>query len=596
MNEKILKQNPREIPEHSARHLQNQLDYFGCKTDDLLLRASNALEMAKILFNHSMEGVILTDHSTRIQRINQTFTEVTGYKQDDVIGKTPAVLQSGQHGKDFYKDMWESLKKKGKWQRQIFNCKKNGELYPEWLTIYAIKNENGTLINYLGMFTDLTNKALTKDTIHHLAYYDPLTNLPNRLLFSERLKQNILIAKRKKSSFALFFIDLDGFKKINDSLGHDAGDILLQEVALRLRRPLRESDTVSRLGGDEFTIILDGYDQSSGLITVLDKILKKLSTKYLLGDREVYVSASIGISIYPYDGQDMVELIKNADTSMYVAKEKGKNRYEFYDSKMNLKMIERLNLESDLHTAYDENQFMVYYQPKINLQNNMVEGAEALIRWKHPSLGFIPPSQFIPLAEEIGMITPLGEWIFRQVCHDVSTWQKRCTCNIKISVNLSSQQFRDPNLVSMIKAIVHEEGVYPRSLEFEITESMLMHDVQSNINVMNQLKEMGFSLSIDDFGTGYSSLKYLKQFPIDVLKIDKSFIDDIPDDPNDMMLTKSIIDLAHNLAMEVIAEGVEKDEQIEFLLQNGCKKAQGFYFSKAIEADAFYDYAFTFRS
>lgn len=306
---------------------------------------------------------------------------------------------------------------------------------------------------------------------------------------------------------------------------------------------------------------------------------------------DTHITASIGISIYPDDGHDMGELIKNADTSMYAAKEKGKNRYEFYDLEMNRKILERLSLESYIHSAYNKEEFIVYYQPKINLHNHSIEGAEALIRWNHPSLGFIPPSKFIPLAEEIGMITSIGEWILRQVCRDLKRWEEHNLKNIKVSVNLSTLQFRDKNLVKTLTTIILEEGASVDSLEMEITEGMLMRDVQGSIKMMKELKDMGLSLSIDDFGTGYSSLKYLKEFPIDTLKIDKSFIDEIPHNLNDGMIVKSIIDLAHNLGMDVIAEGVEKWEQIEFLMQNGCQKVQGFYFSQAIDTDAFYTIA-----
>ncbi|MDO9206796.1 MAG: EAL domain-containing protein [Sulfuricurvum sp.] len=552
-------------------------------------------KMAEKLFDNSIEGIILTDRELHIQQVNRTFTEVTGYEFAEVVGKTPAILQSGHHEQEFYKDMWATLRRNGMWQGQIYNRRKNGDVYPEWLSIYSIKNKNGDVINYIGLFSDLTEKKMTQDHIHQLAHYDALTSLPNRLLFMERLKQSIVMARRKETPLALFFLDLDGFKKINDSLGHDAGDLLLQEVALRLKKYMRESDTVSRLGGDEFTIIIDGYSQISDIIIVVNKILKELSAAFKIGERSVYITASIGISIYPDDGHDIQELIKNADTAMYAAKEKGKNRYEFYDYEMNRKTLERLTLESCLHRAYDEQQFMVYYQPKINLIDHSVEGAEALIRWNHPSFGFVSPSQFIPLAEETGMIAQIGEWVLRQVCRDLKEWKERGIGDIKVSVNLSAIQFRDPNLVKILDTVISQEGVSVDSLEMEITESMLMHDVQGSIEMMKQLKKMGLSLSIDDFGTGYSSLKYLKEFPVDILKIDKSFIDEIPNNANDRMIAKAVIDLAHNLGMEVIAEGVEKLEQVEFLMQNGCPSVQGFYFSKAVDSNIFYDFVMSSR-
>ncbi|MDP3465182.1 MAG: EAL domain-containing protein [Sulfuricurvum sp.] len=552
-------------------------------------------KMAEKLFDNSIEGIILTDRELHIQQVNRTFTEVTGYEFAEVVGKTPAILQSGHHEQEFYKDMWATLRRNGMWQGQIYNRRKNGDVYPEWLSIYSIKNKNGDVINYIGLFSDLTEKKMTQDHIHQLAHYDALTSLPNRLLFMERLKQSIVMARRKETPLALFFLDLDGFKKINDSLGHDAGDLLLQEVALRLKKYMRESDTVSRLGGDEFTIIIDGYSQISDIIIVVNKILKELSAAFKIGERSVYITASIGISIYPDDGHDIQELIKNADTAMYAAKEKGKNRYEFYDYEMNRKTLERLTLESCLHRAYDEQQFMVYYQPKINLIDHSIEGAEALIRWNHPSFGFVSPSQFIPLAEETGMIAQIGEWVLRQVCRDLKEWKERGIGDIKVSVNLSAIQFRDPNLVKILDTVISQEGVSVDSLEMEITESMLMHDVQGSIEMMKQLKKMGLSLSIDDFGTGYSSLKYLKEFPVDILKIDKSFIDEIPNNANDRMIAKAVIDLAHNLGMEVIAEGVEKLEQVEFLMQNGCPSVQGFYFSKAVDSNIFYDFVMSSR-
>lgn len=561
---------------------------FSDKREHLV--AERQSKMAEKLFDNSIEGIILTDNELRIQQINKTFSEVTGYEFAEVVGKTPAILQSGHHDDDFYKNMWATLKRTGMWQGQIFNRRKNGEVYSEWLSIYSIKNKNGDVINFIGLFSDLTEKQMTQDHIHHLAHYDALTSLPNRLLFMERLRQNIVMTRRKGTPLALFFLDLDGFKKINDSLGHDAGDLLLQEVALRLKKYMRESDTVSRLGGDEFTIIIDGYSEVNDIIIVVNKILKELSAPFKIGERFVYITASIGISIYPEDGHDIQELIKNADTAMYAAKEKGKNRYEFYDYEMNRKTLERLTLESCLHRAYDEQQFMVYYQPKINLLDHSVEGAEALIRWNHPTFGFVSPSQFIPLAEETGMIGLIGEWVLRQVCRDLKRWEEQGLKGIKVSVNLSAVQFRDPNLVKILDTVISQEGIGVDSLEMEITESMLMHDVQSSITMMKQLKEMGLSLSIDDFGTGYSSLKYLKEFPVDILKIDKSFIDEIPNNANDRMIAKAVIDLAHNLGMEVIAEGVEKREQVEFLLQNGCPSVQGFYFSMAIAANAFYDF------
>lgn len=543
-------------------------------------------KVAEKLFDNSIEGIILTDKDLNILQINKTFTEVTGYEIEDIMGKKPSLLQSGKHDRDFYKDMWATLKRSGMWQGQIFNQRKNGEVYPEWLSIYSIKNKSGEVINYIGLFSDLTEKRMTEDHIHNLSHYDALTGLPNRLMFMERLKQSIIIARRSKINFALFFIDLDGFKKVNDSLGHEAGDILLQEISIRLNALMRESDTVCRLGGDEFTIIIPGYNTMNDIVTVAKKILSTLFAPIKISERSLYVSASIGISLYPNDGEDIQELIKNADTAMYAAKEKGKNRYEFYDNEMNRRTLERLTLESCIHRAYDEHQFAVYYQPKVDLTTGSICGAEALIRWYHSKeIGFVPPSQFIPLAEETGMIIPIGEWVLRQVCKDMHEWEEKGIALFPISVNLSTVQFHDLNLIKMIDSVLQQSRIEPYYIDLEITESMLMDDIQNTLRMMNQIKGLGVSLSIDDFGTGYSSLQYLKQFPVDTLKIDKTFIDEVPVSPRDCAIVKTIIDLAHNLDMSIVAEGIEKPEQAEFLVANGCTIGQGFYFSRAVLAD-----------
>lgn len=557
---------------------------FSDKREHLI--SERQAKMAEKLFDNSIEGIVLTDSNLRIQQINKTFTEVTGYEIEDVIGKRPSILQSGQHERDFYKDMWATLKRNGMWQGQISNKRKSGEVYLEWLSIYSIKNKNAEIINYIGLFSDLTEKRMTEDHIHNLSHYDALTGLPNRLMFMERLKQSIVIARRAKNNFVLFFIDLDGFKKINDSLGHEAGDVLLQEISMRLNALMRESDTVCRLGGDEFTVIIPAYTSMSDIVTVARKILSELSRVVKISERSVYVSASIGISLYPNDGEDIQELVKNADTAMYAAKDKGKNRYEFYDNEMNRRTLERLTLESCIHRAYDEKKFEIYYQPKIDLYTGSICGAEALIRWFHSKeIGYIAPSQFIPLTEETGMIIPIGEWVLRQVCKDMQEWEEQGIVLFPISVNLSAVQFRDFNLIKMIDTVLSQSQIDPKYIDLEITEGMLMDDIQNSLKMMNQIRGLGVSLSIDDFGTGYSSLKYLKLFPVDTLKIDKSFIDEVPGSPGDCAIVKTIIDLAHNLKMNIVAEGIEKPEQAKFLLENGCCIGQGFYYSHAVTAE-----------
>ncbi|OHD89427.1 EAL domain-containing protein [Sulfuricurvum sp. RIFCSPLOWO2_12_FULL_43_24] len=577
------------IPINNKAEAEAGIVIFSDKREHLV--QERQAKMAEKLFDNSVEGIVLTDKELNILQVNKTFTEVTGYDANEVMGQNPSFLQSGQHDRDFYNDMWSTLKRSGMWQGQIYNKRKNGEIYAEWLSIYGIKNKNGDLINYIGLFSDLTEKHMTQEHIHRLAHYDALTGLPNRLLFMERLRQSIISARRKDMPIALFFIDLDGFKKINDTLGHDAGDLLLQEVATRLGKYMRESDTVSRLGGDEFTVIIEGYNQISDLITVVKKILKELSSPVQIGERKVYVTASIGISTYPTDGDNIQDLVKNADTAMYAAKDKGKNRYEFYDYEMNRKNLERLTLESCIHRAYEQQQFMIHYQPKIDMRDGSVCGAEALIRWNHSQeVGYVPPEHFIPLAEETGMIIPIGEWLIRKVCEDMNSWRDQGQPLFPMSINLSAIQFRDKNLIKIIDTILRQTNIDPKYIDMELTEGMLMDDVQTSIAMMNQLKALGLSLSIDDFGTGYSSLKYLKQFPIDTLKIDKSFIDGVPNDSSDCAIVKTVIELAHNLNMSLVAEGIEKPEQADFLVANGCAVAQGFLYSKAVDAERFLIY------
>ncbi len=426
-----------------------------------------------------------------------------------------------------------------------------------------------------------------EERIRHLAHYDELTGLANRSMFSQRLSHALAQARRNGIQLAVLFIDLDRFKKINDTLGHEAGDSVLKEVAERLQGCLRESDTVGRLGGDEFVALLEGIPQSMHCAEVAQKILAAVARPFAFDTQEFHLTASIGISTYPADSEDVQSLLKNADVAMYRAKELGKNNFQFYSAQMNIHTLERLALESSLRGALERNEFVLHYQPKIDIRSGRIIGMEALVRWQHPTKGLIPPMQFIPLAEETGLIVPIGEWVLRTACARNKSWQEQGLPPLRIAVNLSARQFAHENLLQDVARVLNETGLDAAFLELEITESMVMHDPEHAIELLNKLKAMGISISIDDFGTGYSSLSYLKRFPIDSVKIDRSFIKDLPLDGDDAAITQAIIAMAHGLKLKVIAEGAETGEQLSFLRAHKCDEMQGYYFSKPLPEHEF---------
>ncbi len=546
-------------------------------------KSQRDLQRAAVVFEGTSEGIIITDSKHCIVAVNSAFTHITGYTLPEVSGKNPSILQSGRHDKAFFQAMWRSLTESGKWQGEIWNRRKNGEIYPELLTVNAVRDKSGIITHHVGIFSDISRIKETESKLAHLAHHDPLTGLPNRLLFHDRLEQAVLRAQREVNSTAILFLDLDRFKNINDSMGHAKGDLLLQQVAVRLRRAMRADDTIARLGGDEFVLIVDVLKKKKDAAAVAEHILNQFRQPFDLDGQEVFIDASVGISIYPKDGEDVQTLVRNADAAMYRAKAEGRNNYQFYTSDLTVDVTERLTLENQLRRAIERNEFKLYYQPQFSLHNGgRLEGVEALVRWQQSERGTILPDRFIPVAEETGLIIPIGEWVLRTACNQHQKWVAAGYQPIRMAVNLSTRQFHHPDLIKRITAILEETGMPPAYLELELTESIIMRDTEGTVRMLHELSEMGITLSIDDFGTGYSSLSYMKHFPIDRLKIDQSFVRDITNGELEAEMIIPIIALGHSMKLRVLAEGVEIEEQLRYLREQGCDEAQGYIYSRPL--------------
>ncbi|MBI4667230.1 MAG: EAL domain-containing protein [Nitrospinae bacterium] len=542
------------------------------QAEDLLLLATN-------VFANAIEGVLVTDPRGVIEFANPAATEITGYSQEELVGKTPRILKSDRHDNQFYKELWGALLKDGAWQGEIWNRRKNREAYPEKLTITAIKDMNGRITKFVSVFHDISQIKKSEEKIEYQAYHDALTALPNKVLFSDRLTQSIGYAHRTEKKLAVLFFGLDRLKNINETLGHNKGDILLQRAAQRLLNIVREGDTLARFGGDEFALIQEDIQTEQDAVKMILKILRAVSEPFDLEGHELYITTSAGGAIYPADGSDSPTLIKNAEIAMRRAKDSGRNTYQLYTSSMNVKSFEKLSLEADLRKAIERGGFLVHYQPKVSLATGEITGMEALARWNHPMRGLIPPAEFIPLAEETGLIAPIGEWVMETACEQNRRWREAGYKDLTIAVNLSAVQFRKKDLNRTIETILSRAGLEPAYLNIELTESVVMGEVDSAISILRKLKDMGVKISIDDFGTGYSSLSYLKKFPIDYLKIDRSFIKDVINDPDDAAIVSAIIHMAKRLELQVVAEGVETEEQLEFVRRNGCEEVQGYLYS-----------------
>ncbi len=542
------------------------------------------LRQAAVVFEGTSEGIIITDSRHRIIAVNSAFTRITGYTPEEVTGKNPSLLQSGRHDKAFFQAMWRSLEETGQWQGELWNRRKDGEIYPELLTVNVVKDKEGNTTHHVGIFSDISRIKETEYKLAHLAHHDPLTELPNRLLFHDRLEQAILRAQREGTRTAVLFLDLDRFKNINDSMGHAMGDLLLQRVAERLKEAMRAEDTVARLGGDEFVLIVEALKGRKDAAAVAKHILDLFGQPFCLENQEVFVDASIGISLYPDHGEDTQTLVRNADAAMYRAKTEGRNNFQFYTAELTAVAIERLTLENQLRRALERDEFELYYQPQFSLDEGgrTLEGVEALIRWHQSEQGLILPAKFIPVAEETGLIVPIGEWVLRTACAQHQAWVEAGYEPLRMAVNLSARQFHSQDLAKRVADILDETGMSPSCLELELTESIIMRDTESTIKTLHELSEMGITLSIDDFGTGYSSLSYMKLFPIDRLKIDQSFVRDITSDKPETEMIVPIIALGHSMKLRVLAEGVEFEEQLHYLRERGCDEVQGYLCSRPL--------------
>jgi diguanylate cyclase (GGDEF)-like protein/PAS domain S-box-containing protein len=571
----------------------NGQEYSFSFTRDITERKKyeSELKIAASAFE-SQEGIMITDANNIIVRVNHAFTAITGYSAEDAIGKNPRLLSSGCQSKAFYEAMFYSINQTGVWQGEIRNRRKSGEIYPENLAIMAVKDDNGIITNYVATITDLSLSQAAADEIKNLAFYDMLTQLPNRRMLLDRLKIALASSARSGQRGALLFLDLDNFKTLNDTLGHDVGDLLLQQIAQRLTVCLRESDTAARLGGDEFVVLLEGLsDQDIGSAAQAEaagyKILAALNEPYQLATHLYHSTSSIGITLFDSQQTGAEELLRQADIAMYQAKAAGRNGLRFFDPEMQEVINTRAAMESDLRTAIDEQQFQLYYQMQVDNTGQLL-GAEALIRWHHPERGLVSPDQFIPLAEETGLILPIGRWVLDMACAQLEIWQKKVlTRDLSISINVSAKQFRQKDFVEQIQAKVLHHGINPSRLNLELTESMLLDNLEDTITRMKALNDVGIRFELDDFGTGYSSLQYLKNLPLYQLKIDQSFVHDIASNNSDQAIVRTIIAMAQSLGLEVIAEGVETEDQRKFLLDNGCMHYQGYLFGKPVPIDAF---------
>jgi diguanylate cyclase (GGDEF)-like protein/PAS domain S-box-containing protein len=557
-------------------------------------QSESDLRIAATAFE-SLEGMMVTDAHSVILRVNKAYTDITGYTAEEAIGQTPKMLQSGRHDADFYRSMWESVNRTGGWQGEVWDRRKNGEEYQKWLNISAVKDEKGVVTHYVGTHYDITERKTAEEKIKELAFFDPLTHLPNRTLLQDRLKQAMTASNRNSNFGAVLFIDLDDFKTLNDTLGHDKGDLLLQEVAQRLTACVREGDTVARLGGDEFVVVLGNLNanlQEAATQTEVigKKILTAINQKYQLGHVDHRNTASVGATLFSGDDTAIDELLKQADLAMYKSKNSGRNTIRFFDPAMQSVVMKRAALEKDLHEGIQENQFSLYYQAQI--VGGQLTGSEVLLRWKHPLRGMVSPADFIPLAEEIGVILPLGLWVLETACTQLALWASHPKmAHLTIAVNVSPLQFRQNDFVDQVLTVINSTGANPHRLKLELTEGLLVDNVQNVIEKMVALKTQGVGFSLDDFGTGYSSLAYLKQLPLDQLKIDQSFVRDVLTDPNDAAIAKTIVALAQSLGLGVIAEGVETAAQRDFLASSGCNAYQGYFFSRPLPLEGFEEFA-----
>lgn len=533
------------------------------------------------------DSVVITNPEGFIEYVNPAFERMTGYPKDFALGKRMSILKSGRHDRQFYETLWATIRSGYPFAEVFINRKNNGDIYYEEKTITPLKNDIGDIVNYVSTGKDISDRMLVQEKLQYMATHDFLTGLLNRVTLKERLTYAIRRATRRNTKVAVMLLDLDKFKIVNDTLGHTIGDDLVIAVAERLSGCLRQEDIIARLGGDEFTVIMEGFETLKSVNVTATKIIDAISEPFMIQDNEIFVAASIGISIFPDDDDDADVLLKNADIAMYRAKSSGGGSYQYFTADMTENAVKRMKIYNNLQHALEKQEFIVYYQPRINLQDGTVSGIEALIRWQHPDYGLIGPDQFITLLEESDRIIHVGEWVMQQSCTFLKRLENQGLPELTASINLSARQFRDGRLIERIKQCVEETDIKASNLELEITESLLVENIDEVVRILNSIHEMGIKIDIDDFGTGYSSMNYLKRFPIDVLKIDRFFIRDIPDDKDDVAIVEAILAMAESLGVSIVAEGIETEEQFEFLKQRVCQEGQGYLFGKPMPEEEF---------
>jgi len=541
-------------------------------------------QLAATVFEAASEGIVIFDPNYVLLAINQAFSRVTGYLLEDMLGRNVVDLPGSRDARRHYSTIRQALEQHGSWQGELVEARKNGELYPQWLQLNVVRDTRGNVSHIVGFFADLSARRESEERMRYLTHYDELTGLANRSLFRERLYEAHQQVRQGGRSLALLHINLDRFKLLNDSLGHEIADQLLQQMARRLVNALPEANTIARLSGDEFAVLFDAYGNLSSLARVATRLLGKLRVPVTIDEHELVVSASMGISLLPDNAREIPVLLSQSNIAMQHAKHLGGNNFQFYTESLQASTLERLQLENQLRKAIEERQLSVFYQPKLCLSTGRMNAAEALVRWEHPTLGQVPPADFIGLAEETGLIGPIGEFVLRQACWQACEWQRDGLAPIRVSVNLSVHQLRQGKLVSLVRQVLEETGLAPELLELELTESQLLDSVEHIIATFQQLRDLGVKLAIDDFGTGYSSLSYLKRFPVDYVKIDQSFIRGLGEGSEDAAITRAIIAMAHSLELKVVAEGVENQEQLDFLKAQGCDEVQGYLISRPVAA------------